>query len=124
MELVSIFTYLGLYTKVYDSKEKYDKHINLLFMNKLPKYDINNRLHLAILFKMYNNVNFNKQTNISYYMQTLKILDKLDNNQIEYTIYIDNWGVFGESLLVHQIKLYILKICTFDTNLKIIVKLK
>jgi hypothetical protein len=86
MELVSIFTYLGLYT-------------HLLFMDRLPKCNINYRLHLAILFKMYNNVNFNNQKNISSYIRTLKFLNKLDDNEIEYTIYIDNWGCFRRIII-------------------------
>jgi hypothetical protein len=58
MELITIFSYLGLYPKVYDSKEKYhnNDHVDLLFMDRLPKTNINGRLPLCILFKMYNNI--------------------------------------------------------------------
>ena len=87
MEFVTIFTYFGIYTKVYDSKEKYDNNecIDLLFMDRLP---------LFILFKIYKNVNFNNKNNILYYTQILNFLNKFKDNQTEYIIYIDNWGMF------------------------------
>lgn len=91
---VDIFTYLGFYTKVYDSKEKYDndEYVDLLFMDRLPKNDINNRLPTHILFKMYKNVNFKSKTNITHYIQTQNIINKLCDDQIDYIIYIDNYG--------------------------------
>ena len=111
MELMYIFKYLGFYTKVYDSKEKYDnnEHVDLLFMDKLPKNNIDDRLPLSILFKMYDNVNFNNQTNIANYIQTLKYIRKLDENQTEYIIYIDNWGSFRRIIIYLVDKIVLIK---------------
>lgn len=101
MELADVFIYFGFYTKVYDSKEEYnsDEHINLLFLDKLPKYDINGRLHLNVLYKMYNDVNFNRPTNVTYYIQTQKYLNKLRDDQVDYNIYIDNFGNFRRIII-------------------------
>jgi len=94
MELINFLTSLGCFTKVYDSQEKYDnnENVNLLFVHRLPKNNINDRLPLPVLFRMYNNVNFNCVKNITSYTQTLKFLNKLDDNQIHYVIYIDKFG--------------------------------
>ena len=48
---------------------------------------------------MYNDVNFNSKINITNYYITLKFLNKLDNNEIEYIIYIDNWGHFRRIII-------------------------
>jgi len=111
MELITLFTYLGLYTKVYDSKEKDvdNDQIDLLFMDRLPKDNINDRLPLSVLFKMYNDVNFNNKTNTKYYIQTSKFLNKLDDDQKGYIIYIDNWGCFRRIIISSMNKIVLVK---------------
>ena len=75
-------------------KKKYDnnEYIDLLFIHKLPKNDINNRLPIHILNKIYNNVNFKSSKNITNYKQTKNFINKLFDNQIDYIIYNDNYG--------------------------------
>ena len=62
--------------------------MSLLFMDILPKNNINDTLHLAVFFKIYNDVNFNNKTNIKYYYITLKFLNKLD---ILFILIIDGY---------------------------------
>ena len=96
MELINFLTSLGCFTEVYNSKEKYDnnENVDLLFIHRLPEKNIDGTLPLSVLFKMYNKVNFNDQRNITNYAQTLKFLDKLDVNQMDYIIYIDSFGSY------------------------------
>lgn len=46
-----------------------------------------------------NDVNFNNETKMKNYYINLKFLSKLDNNDIEYIIYIDNWGYFRRIII-------------------------
>lgn len=48
---------------------------------------------------MYEDVNFNRPSNILYYNKTMKRLNKLNDDQIDYIIYIDNYSHFRKIII-------------------------